>query len=119
MKIHKLKAPCAVEQLIVSVEPEMVDKWLELDHEIWSRGLAEWPGYLRKEVWQSRERPGRLTVTIYWESLELWKAIDTEWLIETDNKFNERFLPAVAKIVEAPHEEEQNFLIAESGGREG
>jgi uncharacterized protein (TIGR03792 family) len=116
VKLEILNKPQAVEQLIFQMRPEAVERWLALDHEIWSRGLAKWPGYVRKEIWQSLEHPGRLTVTIYWDDYDAWKAVDSKWLAEVDEEFTRRFAPEKAEIIGAPHEVDQNFLIAESGG---
>lgn len=116
MELKKIIKPMAVEQLVMTVKPDLVDRWLELDHEIWSKGLAKWPGYIRKEVWESRERPGRLTINIYWEDYDAWQAIDSEWVKETDTYFNDQFAPETVQFNEALHTIDQNFLIAESGG---
>ncbi|MDC7235848.1 MAG: TIGR03792 family protein [Spirochaetales bacterium] len=117
MKLERIAKPEAVEQLIISIDPpDQVDRWIELDHEIWSKGLAKWPGYIRKEVWSNPDKPGILTILIYWESLEQWKAVDLDWLMETDRLFDESFFPAKAEIIGTPHEENQQYLIAHSSG---
>ncbi len=119
LKLEKLSSPQAVEQLVIEVHPpSAVERWLEADHEVWSKGLAIEPGYVRKEVWQSRERPGRLTVNIYWKDMASWKSVSTERLVELDRACNEMLAPFTAEIVEEPHLVDQNFLIAESGGLE-
>ena len=81
--------PMAIEQLFFEVDPEKLDCWLEIDHEVWTAGLAEWPGFAGKEVWINQDRPGEITVIVYWTSYEKWKSIDPEWVARTDAAFRQ------------------------------
>ncbi len=89
MELTKFEKPYAVEDLLFKVKPELVEKFIQLDHEIWTLQLAKYPGYVSKEVWVSEKNPGQVQTIIYWSDMALWKAIDHNELIETDRKFTE------------------------------
>ncbi len=114
MKMKRYKKPEAVEQLILHVKPELVERWIELDHEIWTEGLAKWPGFAGKEVWVNGDRPGEVMAVVYWSDFDLWKAIDTEWLMETDRRFNEAFGAGNARLVEEVHKRNQFYKVCET-----
>ena len=119
MDFIKYDEPPAIEHLVFQVKPERLDEWLALDHELWTVGEAErWPGLLRKEVWLNRTVPGEVHCIITWQSLELWFAIDAQWLAENEQKFAARFGPEDYKFVRADHEEGiQCFKISEFNNR--
>ncbi len=114
MVLHRLEKPAVIEQLVIETQSEAVERWIELDHEIWTEGLASFEGFLRKEVWLSRDVPGRLTAVIYWSDYALWKAVDPEWLAEAERRFTERFAPYTMRIVAELHEHDQQLLAAEA-----
>lgn len=116
MKMVRPKRPWAVEQLVFEMDPNSVERWLKLDHEIWTEGLALQPGFVRKEIWTSSKRPGRITATIWWESFEQWTAIDPQWLAETEAVFTAAFAPSEAKLVGELHQKDQNYMIVETVG---
>lgn len=64
-------------------------QWLDIEEQHWSRFLARQPGFIRKEVWvpevdlNADQSPGarlRVHAVIWWESLELWRAIPQDQL---------------------------------------
>lgn len=64
-----------VEFLTFSVPPESQADWLAIEERHWSRFLERQDGFVRKEVWRSREEPDRVQVVIWWESMAQWQAI--------------------------------------------
>ncbi len=74
----------AIEQLVFRIDPEHRDRWLELDHEIWTAALAECEGFAGKEAWVSGDKPEEVTSVIYWTSLDCWPRIDPEWVTSWD-----------------------------------
>jgi len=73
-----------VEFLTFHVPVDERAEWLDVEEQHWSRFLARQPGFIRKEIWvpevelnadQSPEAHLRVHAVIWWESLELWKAI--------------------------------------------
>jgi uncharacterized protein (TIGR03792 family) len=99
-----------VEVLVFDVDPDHVDEFLTLDHEVWTLGEAFADGFdevpfLSKEVWLDDAHPGRVTIVFVWESLELWQKIGTEALQRSlQARFDERF-PHQVELVHAYHEE--------------
>jgi uncharacterized protein (TIGR03792 family) len=77
----------AVEYLVFTMKPELVDQFIELDRAIWTKELATCEGFVSKEVWVNKKKPGEITTILYWNSLEQWKAIDHQWLAEVDKRF--------------------------------
>ncbi|HEY9725997.1 MAG TPA: TIGR03792 family protein [Chroococcales cyanobacterium] len=80
-----------IEWLKVNVSPELRDKFIEKDTEIWTPMLASYPGFLSKEVWINPEVSTELVLIIRWESRELWGAIPGEKLAATEQQFNQAF----------------------------
>jgi uncharacterized protein (TIGR03792 family) len=119
MELKRYDKPLAVEQLILHVKPDLVERWIELDHEIWTKGLAQWPGFAGKEVWVNEDRPGEVQSVVYWSDYKLWKAIDGAWLAETDQKFNELFGEGNARMVEEIHHRNQFYKVCEVVMEEG
>ena len=99
--------------LVFEMDPKHVEEFLEADHEVWTLGEAELPGFdqipfLSKEVWLDDSWPGRVKLVFVWESLEAWMRVgitDTQQRLQAI--FDERFKHPV-KLVEAWHEE-SNF----------
>ena len=118
MELKKFETPYAIEQLVFRVKPELIDSWIETDYEIWTKGLAEWPGFAGKEIWISSDRPGEVTAVVYWTDYKLWKAVDVEWLAETENKFAEAFGPGNAELIGEGHNENQMLKVCEIRGLE-
>ncbi len=93
----------AVEILRFMVDPDKVTRFVELDHEIWTKGLAAYPGFISKDVWVNSSKPGEITTVIYWRSLEQWNAIDHAQLTALDKRFEEA-LDSISFSTEALHE---------------
>lgn len=106
MNYVRLAQPQAVEHLVFQVNPERLEEWLALDHEVWTLGEAlHWPGLVRKEVWLNQQVPGEVHCIIYWRDYAAWMAIDPDWLAENERRFVARFGAADARFVRADHEE--------------
>jgi uncharacterized protein (TIGR03792 family) len=102
-----------IEVLVFEMDPKHVEEFLVADHEVWTLGEAELPGFdrvpfLSKEVWLDDSWPGRVTLVFVWESLEAWMRVGiTDIQQRLQAEFDERFKHPV-KLVEAWHEE-SNF----------
>lgn len=113
MKLTRFENPPAVEHLLFQVDPELVEKFIELDFEIWTKKLSTYPGFISKETWVSKDNPGEVATIIYWSDYKLWKAIDHEALIETDRIFTKKMGEGTFKIVRAYHDESQSYKVME------
>lgn len=93
----------AVEILRFQVDSHLVETFIELDHQWWTKALAAYPGFVSKDVWVNDKKPGEVTTIIYWNSLEEWKSIDHDELLEIDRKFS-LALEGASFTIEALHE---------------
>jgi len=107
---HRSGERLPVEVLVFEVDPEHVDHFLEVDHEVWTLGEAEAPGtdhipFLSKEVWLDDAHPGRIVLIFVWESIESWREVGEEHLQrELQARFDARF-PHHVTLQRAFHEE--------------
>ena len=86
-----------MEHLVFKVAPEDVERYLEVDHEIWTLKEAYAPGFdhipfLYKEVWLNDNKPGEIHFIFAWESIESWREIDQkEYQAQLIKEFDEKF----------------------------
>jgi uncharacterized protein (TIGR03792 family) len=113
MRLQIHEPPMAIEQLVFHVEPEHLQCWLELDHQIWTRGLAQWPGFAGKQVWINQDEPGEITMVIYWTRYEHWQAIDPDWVVRTDAAFQQALGDIHCTLVKKGEKKERFFKICE------
>lgn len=64
-----------IEWLKATVDPEVREQYVQKDEEIWTAALAEYPGFLGKEVWISPDNLTEVILVIRWSSFEAWDAI--------------------------------------------
>ena len=60
-----------VEVLVFDVDPDHVEEFLRVDHEVWTLGEARTEGFdhipfLSKEVWIDDAHPGRVVLIFVW-----------------------------------------------------
>lgn len=113
--IYRSEERLPVEVLVFDVDPEHLDEFLRVDHEVWTLGEALLPGFDRipfvsKEVWLDDSRPGRVTLIFVWESHHAWQRVDApEIQARLQAEFEHRF-PHRAPLVEAWHEDTRRGL---------
>lgn len=99
-----------VEVLVFRVDPDDVDEFLRVDHEVWTLGEALLPGFdrlpfLSKEVWLDESRPGVVTLVFVWESMDAWNRVgDADVQRALQAEFDARFAKPI-ELVQAMHEE--------------
>jgi uncharacterized protein (TIGR03792 family) len=76
-----------IEWLKFNVLPEFRETFVQKDAEIWTATLAQYPGFLSKEVWISPDDLSEAIVVIRWQSLEQWQAVPAEVLEQTEATF--------------------------------
>ncbi|AFZ32913.1 hypothetical protein Glo7428_4471 [Gloeocapsa sp. PCC 7428] len=89
-----------IELLKCKVDPDLREQYLQLDAEVWTKALAECPGFLGKEVWLNPQETSEVILVIRWATKEQWKAIPDEFL----NRIEQLFLQQMGrtyKIVES------------------
>jgi uncharacterized protein (TIGR03792 family) len=78
-----------IELLKFQVPPGEREIYIQKDAEIWTTGLAKYPGFLGKEVWINPEEPTELILIVRWATREQWKAIPLEDLQIIEEKFTQ------------------------------
>lgn len=76
-----------IEWLKFRVTPELREKFVQKDDEIWTATLSRYPGFIRKEVWISPDQLDEAIVVIHWESMEAWKSVPANVLEDADARF--------------------------------
>jgi uncharacterized protein (TIGR03792 family) len=97
-----------IEWLKVRVSPELREKYIQKDAEIWTAMLAQYPGFLSKEVWSDPKTPSELVLIIRWESREAWEAVPPDQLKKTEQKFNQE-IGGQDQIIEEREYQVQKF----------
>lgn len=87
-----------IEWLTFEVPADEQAEWLALEESIWSRFLEQQPGFVRKEIWIDEEAPDLVNAVIWWESLELWKAITPEHVAAVDSRMGTAWKPCTMKV---------------------
>ena len=78
-----------IEWLEFKVVPEVREKFIQVDREIWTATLEKFSGFLGKEVWLDPNRVDRVSLVIRWQTREQWKSIPQEILTQTEKEFTE------------------------------
>lgn len=76
-----------IEWLKFNVAPQEREKFIQTDNEIWTVTLAQFPGFLGKEVWIAPNKPQELILVIHWETRQQWKAVPQSVLETTEQQF--------------------------------
>ncbi|MCC5635565.1 TIGR03792 family protein [Nostoc sp. CHAB 5844] len=76
-----------IELLKFQVDPNLRESFIQKDAEIWTTALAEYPGFLGKEVWINSNNHSEVTLIIRWATQAQWKAISPADLATIDSKF--------------------------------
>ncbi len=76
-----------IEWLKFKVAPQLREKFIQLDDDIWTPTLAQFSGFLGKEVWIAPDMPDALILVIRWETRQKWKAIPVSILEVTEKQF--------------------------------
>lgn len=104
-----------VEVLVFRVDPDHVDEFLAVDHEVWTLGEALLPGFDRipfrsKEVWLDDSQPDLITLVFVWESAGDWERVGApEIQTRLQAEFDERFSHPV-ELVRAYHEDSDHGI---------
>jgi uncharacterized protein (TIGR03792 family) len=81
------KITMVIEWLQFRVESESREKFIAKDNEVWTATLANYPGFIGKEIWLDPTALDRLTLVIRWQTRQQWKSVPQEILEETERKF--------------------------------
>lgn len=113
--LTELEVPLAVEHLVYEVEPDAYELWKATEFEMWTKGEADrFPFFVGKETWLHKGDPYRVSIVIYWTSVEAWHSIDPAWVDQQEAAFAAVVGADNFRLVYAAHEVgEQYFKISE------
>ncbi|MEO1428301.1 MAG: TIGR03792 family protein [Cyanobacteria bacterium J06632_19] len=77
-----------IELLKFKISPKDREKYIQRDAEIWTAALADYPGFLGKELWINPNNPEELVMVIRWETRQQWKSILQEEIDAIAEKFD-------------------------------
>lgn len=98
-----------IEWLKVQVAPELREKYIQKDEEVWTKQLATHSAYLGKEVWIDPTHSDTVVLIIRWATREGWKAIPAQELEQTEKRFAQQLGSTAYKIVEAGEYQVRKF----------
>jgi uncharacterized protein (TIGR03792 family) len=76
-----------IEWLKFRISPELRERFVQQDAAIWTPFLAQYPGFISKEVWISPDDLSEVVQVIHWESFEQWQAIPAADLQRVEAEF--------------------------------
>jgi uncharacterized protein (TIGR03792 family) len=78
-----------IEWLKFRVPSQSREKFIQKDSDIWTATLAQYPGFLGKEVWINPNAAEDIILVIRWQTREQWKTVPEKVLQETEQKFSQ------------------------------
>ncbi|MBG1267651.1 TIGR03792 family protein [Nostoc sp. WHI] len=76
-----------IELLKFKVASNLRENYIQKDAQIWTTALAQYPGFLGKEVWINPNDLTEVILIIRWATREQWKAIPQKDLQAIEDKF--------------------------------
>ncbi len=78
-----------IEWLKFRVAAQLREEFIIQDEAIWTTMLAQYPGFLGKEIWLNPQQAEEVVIVIRWQTREQWFAIPQADLELTEQKFNQ------------------------------
>jgi uncharacterized protein (TIGR03792 family) len=97
-----------IELLKFKLAPNIREKYIQKDGEIWTTALSKYPGFLGKQVWINPNDATEVIFIIHWETREQWQAIPPQDLEAIEKEFAQAF-PDAYKLVESGEYQVRKF----------
>lgn len=98
-----------LEYLKFLVSPELREKFIEKDREIWTSALAKYPGFLSKEIWINPKIAEEIVIIVRWKTRQEWKAIPIDTLEAIEKQFAASMGENEYKLVESKEYQLRKF----------
>lgn len=112
MKLTIHEKPQFIEELVFRIKPDQVERYIQLETEIFSVPLSDVPGFLGGDTWVSQDHEGEVTSHYYWESEAAYRGVDQAWLGGQKEKMGAA-MGDDAAFVRAGHAENRQFRVRE------
>ncbi len=89
-----------IEWLKIQIKPELREKYIEKDAEIWTSALEKYPAFLGKEVWLDPKKPDEIILVIRWQTEAAWKSISPEEVEKVEAEFDAQMPSQDYKMIE-------------------
>jgi uncharacterized protein (TIGR03792 family) len=76
-----------IEWIRFKVAPDYREKFVQVDHEVWTAFLRQVPGFLHKDVWISLNDLSEVMLAIHWQTLAQQQAIPKATLQRVEAEF--------------------------------
>ena len=86
VKLKKFDPPRYIEELTFWVKPDLIERYIQLDAELWVPALCTRQGFLGSEVWLGEEGSGEITMLYFWEKKENFTGLDEVWQNDLKDK---------------------------------
>ncbi|MDB0439484.1 TIGR03792 family protein [Clostridioides difficile] len=113
MKLKSFERPLFIEELTFRINTNLIEKYLQLDYEIWVKGLELLEGFAGSEIWISESNPGEVTSIIYWTDYKYYKNIDKDWLSDRKKMMSELMGEENVEFVRAEHDVNKKYKLRE------
>lgn len=98
-----------IEWLKFRVSPDIREKFLAVDQQIWTNQLQNYPGFLGKEIWFHPQRVDEIVFIIRWQTREQWKNIPQVQLDKIDREFAQQMQSKQYQMIESIEYQVQNL----------
>ena len=112
MELKVYDKPQFIEELVFRIAPGQVERYLELEQEIFSEPLSHRAGFLGAETGMSKDHEGEVTSLYFWESEEAYHNLDQVWLGGQKDKMGQ-LMGEDAVFVRAGHVSDRRFRVRE------
>lgn len=90
-----------IEWLTFAVDPAHRETFIQMDNDIWTASLSQYPGFISKEVWISPDLFDQVVCVMRWQTREQWKAIPPADLEAIDQRFKAALQGISYRLVDA------------------
>ncbi len=103
-----------IEWLKFRVPETLRETFIQQDEAIWTTALAQYPGFMGKEVWLTADNPNEVVCVIQWADMAAWKSIPADVLEATEQQFSTQMGADNYELVEAQAYQLRKFARSQS-----
>lgn len=113
MEQTRYEPPLFIEELCFQVPAHLVERYLELEQEIFAVPLARQPGFMGAQAWVSADHPGEVTSLYLWREEADYHGLDQAWLQQAKQAMAQAMGEGNLQFLRAGHVGNRRFLARE------